>query len=74
MKVIKQTTTPPLKRAGIEGQRGIVRDSSGHIIRSKEWIVERVALLEDKLADTEQRKKNIKQELLLRKGELENMN
>ena len=58
-------------RAEIEAQRGIVRDEQGRIIRSKEWIQERIAHLEAKKADLVNRIQNIDEELTLRHQELE---
>lgn len=57
-------------RAEIESRRGIVRDSEGRIIRSKEWLKERIKLLEAKTADLEQRIENVKVEIQERKNEL----
>lgn len=58
-------------RAEIEAQRGIVRDEQGRIVRSKEWIQERIAHLEAKKADLANRLQNIDEELMLRQQELE---
>lgn len=58
-------------RAEIEAQRGIVRDEQGRIVRSKEWLQERIAHLEAKKADLANRLQNIDEELALRQQELE---
>lgn len=57
-------------RAEIEAQRGIVRDENGHILRSKEWLKERIAFLAVRLEDLETRKKNVKAEIKQRQEEL----
>ena len=57
-------------RADIEARRGIVRDENGHIIRSKEWLQERIEWLEAKVADYENRIKNAKVEIKERTNEL----
>lgn len=57
-------------RAEIEARRGIVRDENGHIIRSKEWLKDRIKHLEARNADFEQRMKNVKVEIAERKAEL----
>jgi chaperonin cofactor prefoldin len=58
-------------RAEIEARRGIVRDEQGRIIRSKEWIEQRIEMLKAKEADLQNRIKNIKAEIKQRKAELE---
>jgi hypothetical protein len=57
-------------RAEIEAKRGIVRDEQGRIIRSKEWIAERIEMLKAKEADLQTRIKNIKAEIKYRTLEL----
>jgi len=57
-------------RAEIEARRGIVRDENGHIIRSKQWLKDRIQSLEAKIADCEQRIENAKVEIAERKAEL----
>jgi hypothetical protein len=66
-----QEDTKELTRAEIEAQRGIVRDEQGRIIRSKEWVQERIVHLETKKADLANRIQNIDKELALRQQELE---
>lgn len=46
-----------------EARRGIVRDESGNIIRSKEWKKSRKSELEAKIAGLEQRIENAKVEM-----------
>lgn len=58
-------------REEIEARRGIVRDEQGRIIRSPEWIAERITHLKSKRADLENRIKNIDEELELRTQQLE---
>lgn len=58
------------KQATIEARRGIVRDEAGKIIRSKEWVEERITLLTEKRKDCERRIENIDAEIALRKKEL----
>ena len=58
------------ERAERGAQRGIVRDATGKIIRSTEWIKTRIAQLESKKADYKARMKNIDAELKERKAEL----
>ena len=53
-----------------EARRGIVRDERGRIVRSKDWLKERIAFLEAKQADMENRIKNIKAEIKYRTLEL----
>lgn len=50
-------------RAEIEARRGIVRDENGKIIRSKEWVKERIATLKAKRKDLENRIVNIDAEI-----------
>lgn len=57
-------------RAEIEARRGIKRDENGHILRSKEWLKERIAFLKTRLDDLENRKKNVKAEIKQREQEL----
>lgn len=57
-------------RAEIEARRGIVRDEQGRIIRSKEWLKERITSLEAKKEDLKSRIKNIDAELKQRAAEL----
>jgi hypothetical protein len=57
-------------RAEIEARRGIERDSSGHIIRSKDWLKQRIKTLNAKLSDLDQRQENIKVEIAERTAEL----
>ena len=66
-----QEETPVLTRAEIEARRGIVRDEQGRIVRSQEWIQERITHLETKKADLANRLQNIDEELALRQQELE---
>lgn len=61
---------PEKKRAAIEARRGIVRDETGRIVRSKEWVEERIELLKAKRKDCERRIENIDAEIALRKKEL----
>lgn len=58
------------QRAAIEEKRGIVRDEAGRIVRSKEWVEERIAILKEKRKDCERRIENIDAEIELRKKEL----
>ena len=51
------------QRAEIEAHRGIVRDSKGRIIRSKEWLKSRKEYLHFKLEDIERRIKKVNAEL-----------
>jgi hypothetical protein len=60
-------------RAETEARRGIVRDENGHILRSKEWLEERISYLESRLEDFEIRKKNAKAEIKQRQEELKNL-
>jgi hypothetical protein len=60
----------PKTRAEIEAQRGIVRDDDGRILRTKEWLEQRVAYLKERDADLDRRKKNIKVEIAQRTKEL----
>lgn len=53
----------PNERAEREAARGITRDAEGRIIRSKEWIKKRIAWLEFKKKDLQNRIKNIEAEL-----------
>lgn len=53
----------PALRAKIEAKRGIVRDTEGRIVRSKEWKKERAKFLTAKVADMKQRIKNAEAEL-----------
>jgi hypothetical protein len=57
-------------REEVEAKRGIVRDEQGRIIRSKEWLVERIEMLKVKEADLQARIKNIKAEIKYRTLEL----
>ncbi len=57
-------------RAEIEAKRGIVRDELGRIIRSKQWLKERIKLLEAKQEDLKTRAKNIAAEIKFRTWEL----
>ena len=58
----KISLSNPSERAKLEAKRGIVRDAEGKIIRDKKWRKERVAHLDQKLADYKQRVKNIEAE------------
>lgn len=51
------------ERAEIEARRGIVRNDSGEIIRSKNWKKERILILNRKIEDFALRTKNAKAEL-----------
>lgn len=57
-------------RAEIEARRRIVRDEQGRIIRSKEWLQERVEWLEAKKVDYKNRIKNADAEIRQRQAEL----
>jgi len=57
-------------REEIEAKRGIVRDEQGRIIRSTEWIKERVQFLKTKKEDISKRLKNIEAEIKYRELEL----
>jgi hypothetical protein len=57
-------------RAEIEARRGIVRDEQGRIIRSPQWIKERIKFLEAKEEDLKNRLKNIRAEIKYRALEL----
>ena len=57
-------------RAGIEKKRGIVRDDKGRIIRSKEWLEERIKYLKEKSKIVKDRIKIIKDKN--KKKDLEN--
>lgn len=59
-----------MSRAEKEEKRGIVRDESGRIVRSKEWVENRIAMLKSKRKDCEQRIANIDSEIAERKKEL----
>ena len=59
-----------LTRADVEARRGIERDEKGHIIRSKEWLEQRIEWLDAKEADLNQRIQNIKVEREQRTNEL----
>lgn len=59
-----------MSRAEKEAKRGIVRDESGRIVRSKEWVESRIATLKSKRKDCEQRIANIDAEIADRKKEL----
>ncbi len=61
---------PQETRAEIEAKRGIVRDDQGRIIRSKEWLKERIKFLQAKIADFDQRTENAKVEIKERTSEL----
>ena len=63
----------PQIRAQIEARRGIVRDEQGRITRSKEWLQERIARLQEKVADYETRSENAKVEIAERKKELKSL-
>jgi hypothetical protein len=58
-------------REEIEARRGIVRDKDGKILRSKQWLKERIKLLQAKEADLQNRIKNIKAEIKSRTQELD---
>jgi hypothetical protein len=58
-------------RAAIEARRGIVRDATGHILRSPEWRQERIAQLKSKVEDYKIRIKNATAEIKQRQAELE---
>ncbi len=58
------------KRAEIEARRGIVRDESGAIVRSKAWKKERIVFLEKKIEDFASRTKNAKAEIKQLESEL----
>jgi len=60
-------------RAEIEAKRGIVRDEQGRIIRSKEWLEERIEMLKAKDADLRVRIVNINEEIEARTSELEGL-
>jgi hypothetical protein len=60
-----------MTRQDIEARRGIVRDEQGRIIRSKEWLAERIEWLDTKKADLKLRIKNIDAELKERSAEKE---
>lgn len=57
-------------RAEIEAKRGIVRDSEGKILRSKEWRENRIAYLKGKIEDFSARVKNAKAEIKAHEKEL----
>ena len=57
-------------RKEVEARRGIERDESGHIVRSKEWLEARIEWLEAKIADFENRIENAKAEIKARTNEL----
>jgi len=59
-----------MARKEVEARRGIERDEEGRIVRSKEWLQERVVWLKAKDADMAQRRENIKVELKQREQEL----
>lgn len=73
MKIHGLNNRTPEERAAIERKRGIVRDSSGHIVRSKEWLKERIAFLKAKKtalkAEFDIRMRNIDQEVAQRIAE-----
>lgn len=50
-------------RAGIEAQRGIVRDGNGAIVRSNEWRSERINYLKNRKADFTVRAENCDSEI-----------
>jgi chaperonin cofactor prefoldin len=58
-------------KSEIEARRGIVRDEDGKIIRSKEWLEQRIEMLKAKETDLQNRIKNIKAELKTRTQELD---
>lgn len=66
----KQMVIRPLA----EARRGIVRDEEGKIIRSKEWVKERIAWLKVKKVDLEARNANIDAELKQRSIEIKEAN
>ena len=57
-------------RAEIEAKRGITRDEQGQIVRSDEWVKERIKALKTKEEDLQNRIKNIKAEIEYRTLEL----
>jgi hypothetical protein len=57
-------------REEIEARRGIVRDEDGRIIRSKEWLKERIEFLKQKKEDFNTRMENVDVEIEERKAEL----
>jgi len=59
-----------MDRKVVEARRGIERDENGHIVRSKEWLEQRVEWLTAKVADYENRIKNAKVEIKEREAEL----
>jgi len=59
-----------MDRKKIEARRGIVRDESGKIIRSKDWLTTRIEWLQNKRADMKNRIKNIDAETKQRTDEL----
>ena len=61
-----------MKREQVEEKRGIVRDEAGRIVRSKDWIKDRINALKVKRDDMEQRIKNINLEIEARTSELKN--
>lgn len=71
MKTIKPNNLSVSERAAIEARRGVVRDNEGRIIRSKEWLKERITLLEEKIADFKTRATNAKAEIKERQAQLE---
>ena len=73
MQIIKGNRLPTNARAEIESRRGIVRDEQGRIIRSPEWIRERIKLLKLKDEDLQRRLKNVRDEIKYRTLELRDM-
>lgn len=63
-----------MSRAEIEARRGIVRDDSGRIIRSKKWLKERFKYLAAKRKDCERRIINIDAEIAQRESQLKGAN
>jgi len=57
-------------RAEVEARRGIKRDENGRILRSKQWIKDRIVRLEGKIGDFKRRTKNASQEIKERKKQL----
>ncbi|HKQ06126.1 MAG TPA: hypothetical protein VJ464_13405 [Blastocatellia bacterium] len=57
-------------RKETEARRGIVRDEDGKIVRSKEWLEQRIEVLKAKKTDLQNRIKNIEVEIKARTLEL----
>lgn len=69
--LLEKGYSPAQARAAVEALRGIMRDADGHIVRSKEWLENRIAYLEGRQEDLENRAKNVVIEIKERKEQLE---